>query len=112
MVVKISVTFAKNSLKRYTLMIRTICKVKYYCLYTCKYRGAAHDICNSKYRISKEISIVFDNGSNYDYHFIIKELAEELKGQFNCLKEITEKYVTFSLLIKKLMIKRIGKKPK
>ena len=61
-----------------------------------------HITCNSKYRISKEFSIVFDNGSNYDYHFIIKELAEELKGQFNYLKENTEKYVSFSLLIKKI----------
>ena len=27
----------------------------------------------------KKIPIVFHNGSNYDYHFIIKELAEEFK---------------------------------
>ena len=28
-----------------------------------------------------KIPIVFHNGSNYDYHFIIKELAEEFKKQ-------------------------------
>ena len=34
----------------------------------------------------------------YDCHyFIIKELAEEFKGQFECLGEITEKYITFSV---------------
>ena len=53
-------------------------KVKDHCHYTGKYRGAAHDICNLKYKIPKEIPVVFHNGSTYDYHFIIKELAEEL----------------------------------
>ena len=28
----------------------------------------------------KEIPTIFPNGSTYDYHFIIKELAEEFKG--------------------------------
>ena len=34
----------------------------------------------------------FHNGSNYDYHFIIKDLAEEFKKQFICLGENNEKY--------------------
>ena len=38
----------------------------------------------------KEILLVFHNGSNYDYHFIIKELAEEFERQFICLIENTE----------------------
>ena len=42
---------------------------------------------------------VFHNGSNYDYHFIIKELAEEFKKQFSCLGENTEKYITFTVPI-------------
>ena len=37
---------------------------------TGKYRGAAHNICNLRYKVPKEISIVFHNGSTYDYHFI------------------------------------------
>ena len=36
-----------------------------------------HSMCNLKYRVPKEIPIVFTNGSNFSYHFIIKELAEE-----------------------------------
>ena len=47
-----------------------------------------------------EIPVVFHNGSNYDYHFIIKELANEFEGQFECLGENTEKYKTFSIPIK------------
>ena len=30
----------------------------------------------------KKITIAFHNGSSYDYHFIIKELAEEFEKQF------------------------------
>ena len=39
----------------------------------------------------KEIRVVFHNGSTYDYHFIIKELAEEFEGEFEFLVENTEK---------------------
>ena len=38
---------------------------------------------------------IFHNGYNYDYHFIIKELAEEFEGQFTCLGENNKKYITF-----------------
>ena len=49
----------------------------------------------------KKIQIVFHNGSTYDYHFIIKKLAEEFKSDFECLGENTEKYITFSVPLKK-----------
>ena len=75
-------------------------KVKDHCHYTRKYRGAAHNICNLRYRIPKEIPIVFQNGSTYDYHFIIKELVKEFDGNFECLGENTEKYITFSVPLK------------
>ena len=45
--------------------------------------------------------IVFCNESNYDYHFIIKDLAEEFKKQLTCLGENTEKYLTFALPVEK-----------
>ena len=61
----------------------------------------AHTICNLKYSIQKEISIVFHNESNFDYHLSIKELAEKFEGQFTCLGENTEKYITFWVPIKK-----------
>ena len=81
-------------------------KVKDHCHYTGKYRGAAHDICSLRYKIPKEIPLVFHNGSTYDYHFIIKELAEEFEGEFECLGENTEKYTNFSVPIKKEIIKQ------
>ena len=76
-------------------------KVRDHCHYTGKNRGAAHNICNLRYKIPKEIPVVFHNGSTYDYHFIIKELAKEFEGKFECLGKNTEKYITFSVPIKK-----------
>ena len=76
-------------------------KVRDHCHYMGKYRGAAHSICNLHYKIPKEIPVVFHNGSTYDYHFIIKQLAGKFKGNFECLGENNEKYITFSVPIKK-----------
>ena len=76
-------------------------KVRDHCHYTGKYRGAAHNICNLRYKVPKEIPIVFHNGSIYDYHFIIKELVKEFEGKFECLGKNTEKYITFSVPIRK-----------
>ena len=76
-------------------------KVRDHCHYTGKFRGAAHSICNLRYKVPKKIPVVIHNGSTYDYYFIIKQLAEEFKGQFECLGENTEKYITFSVPIKK-----------
>ena len=49
---------------------------------------------------------MFHYGSAYDYHFIIKELAEKLEGEFECLGENTEKYITSSVSIKKEITKK------
>ena len=53
------------------------------------------------YNTPREIPVIFHNGSSYDYHFIIKGLAEEFEGDFECLGENKEKYITFSVPIKK-----------
>ena len=76
-------------------------KVRDHCHYAGKYRGAAHNICNLRYKVPKEIPVVFHNGSTYDYHFITKELVKEFDGNFDCLGENTEKYITFSIPLKK-----------
>ena len=41
-----------NNNKKYNI-------VKDHCHYTGKYRGAAHDICNLRYKILKEIPVAF-----------------------------------------------------
>ena len=46
-------------------------KVRDHCHYIGKYRGAGHSICNLKFKVPNKVPVVFHNGSNYDYHFII-----------------------------------------
>ena len=58
-----------------------------------KFRRTAHSICNLNYKVPQEIPVKIHNDSTYDYHFIIKDLAEEFKGQFECLGENTEKFL-------------------
>ena len=72
----------------------------------------AHSICNLKFNIFNEISVGFLGGLNYDYHFIIKELANKFKGQFDYVEENKEKYKTFSVPVKKDFIKmnKVGNK--
>ena len=68
-------------------------KVRDHCHYTGKYRGAARSICNLRYKTPKEISVVFHNSSAYDYQFIIKELAKEFEGRFECLGQKKQKNI-------------------
>ena len=58
-------------------------KVRDHCHYTGKYRGAAHSDCNLHYKIPREIPVVFHNGSTYNYHFIIEQLANKFKVILN-----------------------------
>ena len=78
-------------------------KVRDHCHYTGKYRGAAHSRCNLNYKIVKEIPVFFHNGFVYDYHFLIKYLAREFKGHFECLGENTVKYISFTVPFKKVI---------
>ena len=43
------------------------------------------------FNVPSEISVVFHNGSDCHFHFIIKQLANELKDNFNNLGENIEK---------------------
>ena len=73
-------------------------KVRDHSHYTGKYRDAAHNICNVRYKTPKEIPIVFHNGSTYDYHFIIKELVKEFSAPLK--KKIENKNIEITYKIK------------
>ena len=77
-------------------------KVRDHCHYTGRFREAAHSKCNLSYIVPKKIPIVFHNGSTYDYRFVIKKF----KGDLECLGENTEKTITFSVPLKKKMMKK------
>ena len=47
----------------------------------------------------KEIHVVIHNGSNYDFHLRIKELAAESKEEIHCIPEDKQKYKSFSIPI-------------
>ena len=76
-------------------------KIKDHCHYTGKFWGAAHSKCNSNYKVQKDIPIIIHNAS-YDTHFIINQLAEEFKGELNCIGENMEKYIKY--IIKNVMV--------
>ena len=78
-------TFPKN--KNYS-------KSRDYCHFTGKYRGAVQSISNFRFNETNEIPGIFHNESNYDYYFIIKELADKSERQFEFFEENTEKYIT------------------
>ena len=40
-------------------------------------------ICNFRSEIHEEILVVLHSGTDYDYHFIVKELGEEFKDNFS-----------------------------
>ena len=94
----------KNNKKEYKLK----CKVRDHCQFTGKYRGAAHSECNLRYKVPKVFEVVFHNGSSYDNHFVIKQLAKGFNGYFGCIEENTEKYISFYISV----FKESGKKKK
>ena len=53
---------------------------------------------------------MFHNGFTYDYHFIIRELAEEFEGEFECLGENTEKNISIYIKIFQCQSKRKSQK--
>ena len=74
-------------------------KVRDHCHYTGKYRGAAHNRCNLKYRKPKFIPVVFHNLSGYDSHLFIKNLGFT-SGSIDCIPNNEEKYISFTKNIK------------
>ena len=104
MIMKNSVIYVKKSsvqIKK-SKDYKNKCKVRDHCHFTGKYYGAAHSICNLKYKVPKDIPIVFHNGSIYDNHLIIKQISKDFNEYFTCTGENTEKYISFSMnMIKK-----------
>ena len=91
--------FSKNEANEFKLYH----KVRDQCHYTGKFRGGALSICNLGYKVPKEIPVVIHN-AGYDTYFITEQLAEEFHGQFDCIGENMEKYITSSVPIKNILI--------
>ena len=76
-------------------------KVRDHCHFTGRYRGAAHNSCNLKYRKPKSISVFFHNLAGYDSHLFIKKLGTTgIKGEnIDCILNNEEKYISFTKTI-------------
>ena len=74
-------------------------KVRDHCHYTGRYRGAAHNNCNLKYKKPKFIPVVFHNLSGYDSHLFIKNLGFT-SGNIDCIPNNEERYISFTKNIK------------
>ena len=66
-----------------------------HCHLTGKFRGAAHSICNLKYRLPKFYPVIFHNLSGYDSHLFIKNLGKS-EGKIDCIPNNEEKYISFT----------------
>lgn len=73
-------------------------KVRDHSHITGQYRGAAHNICNLRFKIPKFIPIFFHNLSGYDCHLFIKTLAEA-PGSIKIIPKTKENYISFTKFI-------------
>ena len=100
---KLDMIFRKEEAERFNKETKCwICKedlngdkVRDHCHFTGKYRGAAHNSCNLKYKKRKFIPVVFHNLSGYDSHLFIKNLGFTA-GNIDCIPNNEEKCISFT----------------
>ena len=83
-------------------------KVRDHCHFTGRYRGAAHNLCNLKYRKPNFTPVIFHNLSGYDSHLFIKNLGFN-EGDIDCIPNNKEKYISFN---KNIQVRSYMKKVK
>ncbi|XP_049947119.1 uncharacterized protein LOC126455272 [Schistocerca serialis cubense] len=95
--------------------LTTDVRVKDHCHFTGKFRGAAHQSCNLNYKPSVIIPVIFHNLTNYDAHFLIKDLCEckvsdeekeiskKNESRVTLIPTNTEKYKSFTKYVKKVI---------
>ena len=74
-------------------------RVRDLCHITGKFRGAARNVCNLKWRISPKFTktpVVFHNLRGHDGHLLRSAVGVE-EGKMTCIPNNMEKYIMFSL---------------
>ena len=80
-----TLNFKKEKMKFLTKEQQESCEIAKICC-ICKHKFENIYLIDKKYSKVRDYLYTGDyRGSNYDYHFIIEELAEEFKKQFTCL---------------------------
>ena len=79
-------------------------RVRDHCHLTGKFRGAAYEARNVKYKIPKFFPVVFHNLSGYDSHLFNKILGNS-KGDISCIPNSVENYISFTkqVIVDKIM---------
>ena len=65
-----------------------------HCHLSGKFRGAARQVCNLKYKVPKFFPVVFHNLSGYASHLFIKTLGNS-EGDISCIPN-EENYISFT----------------
>ena len=84
------------------------CKVRDHYHFTGRFRGAAHRICNPRYKKPYFTPMVFHNLSWYNSHLFVKNLGFS-EGNIDCIPNNEEKYISFT---KKIQVVSYTKKVK
>ena len=71
-------------------------RVRDHCHVSGKYRGAAHNACNLKFRIPSFIPVVMHNLKGYDSNLIMQHLGK-LDAEITCIPSNMEKYMSFTI---------------
>jgi hypothetical protein len=72
-------------------------KVWDHCHITGKYRGAAHNECNLKYKIPRQIPVVFHNLRGYDSHLLVQQFGKFPDDDISVIPNNMEKYMSITL---------------
>ena len=59
-------------------------RVRDHCHMSGKFRGAAHEVCNLKYKVPHFFPVVFHNLAGYDSHLFVKTVGNS-EGDICCL---------------------------
>ena len=70
-------------------------RVRDHCHLSGKFRGAAHEVCNQKYKVPTFFPVVFHNLSGYGSHLFIKTLRYS-EGDISCISNNEENYISFT----------------
>ena len=70
-------------------------RVRDHCLLSGKFRGAALEVYNLKYKDPKFFPVVFHNLSGYDSHLFIRTLRDS-EGDISCTQKNEENYISFT----------------
>ena len=68
-------------------------RVRDHCHLSGKFRGAAYEVCNLKYKVPKFFPVVFHNLSGY---VVTYKILENSEGDISCIPNNEENYISFT----------------